>query len=388
MSKKEIGIGWELNSYSGWGIFGLNLAMELSLLPDWKPLPIISSQFEVSEYSMLRRAKADERRFQKLIQSNPDKEIICDFPIIMATGTHFSKTKDNFRLKGEKELAVLFFENTYFNPELVQNAHAFEAVIAGSSWNGELLRNQGLNHVHNIFQGVDHGYYYPVEKETNEDVFKVFSGGKLEFRKGQDIVIEAFKAFHQRHPDSVLMTSWENKWLDTNFHFNTGSYVDGLPDYENQSLKLELWLLKNGLEKGSFVVYPMVSNVAMADIVREADVALFTNRAEGGTNLVAMETMACGIPCILSANTGHLDLISEGNCFSLSKQEPVSHPVSGFGTSGWGESDIEEIVEHLEYVYQNRSKAKEIGLKGAEFMQAWSWKNQTRKYVELIHSLY
>jgi hypothetical protein len=36
----------------------------------------------------------------------------------------------------------------------------------------------------------------------------VFSGGKLEHRKGQDLVIRAFVRFVQRHPDAVLVTAW------------------------------------------------------------------------------------------------------------------------------------------------------------------------------------
>jgi hypothetical protein len=43
----------------------------------------------------------------------------------------------------------------------------------------------------------------------------IFSGGKLEFRKGQDIMVAAFKRFHARHPDSMLMVAWQNFWHKT-----------------------------------------------------------------------------------------------------------------------------------------------------------------------------
>ena len=49
----------------------------------------------------------------------------------------------------------------------------------------------------------------------------------------------------------------------------------------------------------------------LRDALRRADVALFPNRCEGGNNLVAMESIASGVPVILSANTGHLDIIAE-----------------------------------------------------------------------------
>jgi len=41
---------------------------------------------------------------------------------------------------------------------------------------------------------------------------------------------------------------------------------------------------------------------------------------QGGTNLVAMEAFAAGIPSIISANTGHLDLIDDDRCFPLRLQ--------------------------------------------------------------------
>ena len=58
----------------------------------------------------------------------------------------------------------------------------------------------------------------------------------------------------------------------------------------------------------------------MPEVLREVDVAVFPNRCEGGTNLVAMEALASGLTCILSKNTGHLDLIRADNCLPLATQ--------------------------------------------------------------------
>ena len=41
--------------------------------------------------------------------------------------------------------------------------------------------------------------------------FVVFSGGKLEIRKGQDIVIQAFKKLLEICPDALLIASWCNE---------------------------------------------------------------------------------------------------------------------------------------------------------------------------------
>jgi hypothetical protein len=48
----------------------------------------------------------------------------------------------------------------------------------------------------------------------------------------------------------------------------------------------------------------------------------------------------------------------------------------GLGTEGWGESDVEEILEQLEAVYTARDEARARGLAGAEAMARWSWRNQ------------
>ena len=59
-------------------------------------------------------------------------------------------------------------------------------------------------------------------------------------------------------------------------------------------------------------------------LLKRVNAAIFTNRGEGGTNLVAMEAMASGVPVIISNNTGHVDIINEDWCYPLTKQKPIS----------------------------------------------------------------
>ena len=49
-----------------------------------------------------------------------------------------------------------------------------------------------------------------------------------------------------------------------------------------------------------------------------------------GFGLPALEAMACGLPVILSRNTGHLDLMQADNCFALEHQAPLD----GYGVLG------------------------------------------------------
>ena len=62
-----------------------------------------------------------------------------------------------------------------------------------------------------------------------DDRFVIFSGGKLEYRKGQDIVIAAFKIFQKRHPEALLITAWHNVWPQFMTGIEQTGNVVGLP---------------------------------------------------------------------------------------------------------------------------------------------------------------
>ena len=122
----------------------------------------------------------------------------------------------------------------------------------------------------------------------------------------------------------------------------------------------------------------------MPAVFASADVAIFPNRCEAGTNLVAMEAMASGVPSILSSNTGHLDLIKQGNCLGLLKMSP-SQPFAHYsGVSGWMEPDVNEMVEALEKVYINRKEAGQMAKIGHKSLQSFNWKKQVNYLMEVI----
>ena len=100
----------------------------------------------------------------------------------------------------------------------------------------------------------------------------------------------------------------------------------------------------------------------MASLLKQSDLAVFPNRCEGGTNLVAMEAIACGIPTVLSANSGHLDLMRIGcpGVVPLSSKNSLPLPVSDNENFRiWGECDPDDLfrvfVDYLEGRVQLKS---------------------------------
>jgi glycosyltransferase involved in cell wall biosynthesis len=96
-----------------------------------------------------------------------------------------------------------------------------------------------------------------------------------------------------------------------------------------------------------------------------------------------MEAMACGLPVIISSNTGHLDLIEDDNCIALTHQSWSHDP----NRPGWGTSDIDEIVDALARVYRDREHAKMRGQKASQFMEKLGWAEQIHKLIDRVDDL-
>jgi glycosyltransferase involved in cell wall biosynthesis len=212
----------------------------------------------------------------------------------------------------------------------------------------------------------------------------VFSGGKLEFRKGQDIVLGAFREFVRRHPEALLVTCWHNPWPDTVAGIESRGHVTGRPSARGGRLDLQSWVHSNGIPSDAFVDLGPLAHEALPDVLRDAHVGVFPNRAEGGTNLVLMEAMACGMCVIASANTGHLDVVDPATALLLSSQERIVSPDPRFGTAGWGESSVDEVVAHLERAWDDADLRQRLGSAAAARMKTLTWATTAASIRSLV----
>ncbi|MCA4920426.1 MAG: glycosyltransferase family 4 protein, partial [Roseomonas sp.] len=282
-------------------------------------------------------------------------------------------------LLGKPSLGVVFFESEDLGQSPQQNAARYACILAGSSWNAEVLRAHGIPRVETVLQGIDATLFHPApRRRLFPDRFLVFSGGKLEPRKGQDLVMAAWRIFAARHPDAILMTAWHNPWPATSRGIDAVGHTAPLPLTKDGIPDVEGWAAANGIKPEQFYNLGFVPNAFMPTILREADAAVFPNRCEGGTNLVAMETMACGVPTILSANTGHLDLLQDGAALALTDQRPIP------ALPGWRESNVEEIVAALETLYTDRTRAATIGAAGAKLLSRMTWAKTAAEMKRII----
>ena len=293
-------------------------------------------------------------------------------------------------IQSEKKIGYTFYLGTPLGPKEREAAKTLDLIIGGSSFCEERLREKGIENTRTIIQGVDPQIYNACysTKSILQDRFVIFSGGKFEFRKGQDIVLKAFQVFSDRHPDVILINAWFNQWefsLNTmfasrliDFRFKADSYMKSMADL----------LRVNGIDPEKVITLPMKSPYQLAHIFKNTDIGLFPNRCEGGTNLMLMEYMACGKPVIATTKTGHSDIIDLDSPFAITRYGPV-HPRKGHFSeyTQWVEPDLDEIIGLLEMAYDNPEKCRQEGIRSGERLTDMTWKKAARSFYDIAQGL-
>jgi glycosyltransferase involved in cell wall biosynthesis len=390
--RRTVIFDWEVSSYTGWGVYGLNLALNWAGDPEVLPVCAYEPRpkaldLDAMSWLALQPFLRDSRNLAASLAAHTGKAAANGGPVLLGLDSAFIPIPPHdVQLTGKPTVGVVFAESAALTPDEVVRAKAYDLVIAGSSWNAALLRAHGIERVETILQGVDPTLFHPGPRRgVLGDRFVVFSGGKLERRKGQDLVVAAFRIFAQRHPDAILATAWHSPWADIARTLDISGAAAPVVFSPDGRIDVGGWAAANGIAPGQVLDLTLSPNSAMPRILREVDVAVFPNRGEGGTNLVAMEAMAAGAPVILSANTGHLDLIEGENCYALTRQGPLTGREGGVGdVPGWGESEVDEIVAALEAAYADREDARRRGLRGAETLARLTWAETARRLKTAI----
>jgi glycosyltransferase involved in cell wall biosynthesis len=322
----------------------------------------------------------------EVLKQNPKELLSFKHAVLHAVSSDFGGFLGQDRVWGEPNVGCAAIEHLVCTTHGRKISANYDMFIAISRWNADYLKSLEVGPTYLCHQGIDSSLFHPGPgSDLYGDRFIIFSGGKFEFRKGQDIVLAAYKRFREKHPDALLVACWQNLNKLTPAAFALAGHVDTVPE-EAQEYGLEItpWLLKQGLPPGSFIDLPFTPNMFMPPVLRDCDIALFPNRCEGGTNLVAMEAMACGVPTYVSYNTGQKDLVDLIGCGALRTQRPVKPTIAMQTVQDWGESDADELVSAMERVYANRAEARREAATVAVRMKDWEWGGLNEKLLQIV----
>ncbi len=389
MTCKPLALTWSLSTISGYGNYGIHLALqfirrggEKFITTQTPALTVLPTLTQVHIDPILEQGK----KIAGLLRKNKNERLTFDHAVLHAVGNECAGFEGQDRISGTLNVGCAAIEHVHFGQHGLEYAKNYDLFIAISRWNEQFLKSLNLAPVHLCHQGIDTSLFSPGGNSSLwKNRFVIFSGGKFEFRKGQDIVTAAFKRFHARHPEAFLITCWQNLLPIDPAPFALAGHYQTVPQIDNENrLQVAPWLFEQGLPVGSFIDIPYTPNMFMPHILRECDAAIFPSRGEGGTNLVAMEAMACGIPTLVANNTGQKDLVDNLDCIALKNQSPVKATAGMPTLEDWGESDLDEIVEALEKIYTSREENRQKALIVAEQIKSWDWAPKNEKLLSLV----
>jgi glycosyltransferase involved in cell wall biosynthesis len=369
----------------GWGVCGSYLTRELSALTKVKLFTSPLNRDSVPDGLELQFLAEHAASPLESSQVKGPQPMQVPYPVLQAiAGNDLMPIEPH--LVGRQRVGYTFFEENVLPQNAISNAKEhFDVVAAGSSWCERILRENGLDSAVTILQGVDRQIFNPeaCEKSYFQDRFVVFSGGKFELRKGQDLALRAFKVLQDKYPDTLLVTSWYNFWQFSVDSMSSSPYIRFRP---SSDYRVMMWktLTENGIDPRRVITLMPQPNSTMASIYKNTDVGLFPNRCEGGTNLVLMEYMACGKPAIASFNTGHQDIINDENAICIRNHKQIDIRRDQKTVAVWDDPDLDETISHLEYAYLHRDGLAGIGHRAGEHMKQFTWQKSAESFYRLL----
>lgn len=350
--KPWMALGWTVGQLSGWGQFGAHFARTVSQAGY---RVILTQPPELAGILPL-----DWPAIEKMLGPVPEDEPGW---LLMPLGNAIEAKPEGLPAH-IKVAGIIFCEDVgVFDSEGVARLNGYDVIVAGSRWTERVMRERGVERVILAHQGYDSRVFFPpadaiVSPKVSENTAKypansatktpvrIFSGGKLEFRKGQDIVVEAFKRFRQtpEGKDAVLVVAWENMWPATMDGIWLSGYVKGVPAVRNGRLDIVSWLVANGVPAEAVIDCGRMTPPELAHVLRSCTVGIFPNRAESGTNLVLVEALASGLPIVLSDGHGHDDVWRMG---LLAGDEVPGGCRLYKSTEGWREASPEAFAQSI-----------------------------------------
>ncbi len=376
----------------GWGICGKYLTQALG---DLVPVGLIQNEAVFARLDPLE-AKAIARHL-----APPEEYNLIQAGILSRlTGPLLSYVPYGFptwgsnnwpppQARGTFTVGYTFFEEHRFNPAYVEYMKRhFDCVIAGAEWGEAVLKQHGIENAGHVVQGIDHTVFHPVAqpegKALLKDQFIIFSGGKFEFRKGQDLVIRAVKILQDKYPDVILMNAWVNHWKQSMASMRNSPFIRYNPKADQYQAILEETFRDNDVDLSRVITLPAYPNAMMARLYHNSDVGLFPNRCEGGTNLVLMEYMACGKPAIATYGSGHRDVVNPENALLLEDVSKKNIQIGEQVVAFWDEAKLDDMVAKLEWAYHHRDELSAIGRRAAQDMKRFSWQHAAEQFLQIL----
>ncbi|NDG05011.1 MAG: glycosyltransferase [Alphaproteobacteria bacterium] len=152
-------------------------------------------------------------KLAEILKNNPHEKVTLRMPAFHAVGNDFLGFPGQFQVRGSPNVGGAAIEYCTMSDEAKGVGKFYDKIIAYSHYTADFLSSLNVAPVVVCHQGVDTGMFHPRQKSgLYKNRFVIFSGGKFEHRKGQDIVLAAFKHFAARHDDALLVCAGDGMY--------------------------------------------------------------------------------------------------------------------------------------------------------------------------------
>lgn len=340
---------------TGYGLASLNIIKEIANISDLTYLPIGQP------------AVASKEDYD-LIFSLLSKKYSIDFDAPYIKIWHQFDLSEHIG-KG-KYYAYPFFELDTFNEYEIKNLRVPDHLFASSKWAKEIIaQNKIESPVTVIPLGVNREIFNEnVVCTRSDDKYVFLNIGKWEIRKGHDILLKLFRSAFPDEKDVEL-------WILASEKTNNYSSPEELKQWKNMYETDNRVKLFSGFDTQN----------ELAQLVANSSCGLYPSRAEGW-NLELLECMSMNKPAITTNYSAHTEFCTSDNCYlvNIDEKEKAFDGKAFQGQGNWaklGQNQIDNIIEHMRFVYNNRINTN---LNGIETAKKYSWSNSASSILRCI----
>jgi glycosyltransferase involved in cell wall biosynthesis len=283
-----------------------------------------------------------------------------------------------------KYVAMPTFELDRVKPEAVGCLSKCWRVLVSSEHCRVVLERMGLKNVGMTwFHGVHTEIFKPMSKNVlvGDPTFRMVNVGKMEYRKGHDLCIDALAYLLSKDRKAELWALWNNPFVMP--ESRRRMIVDWMSK-SSVEFKVPMPLLWENLKMVG--PYPSPQNVAAR--VNLCDLALYPFRAEGW-NLPLLEALACGKPTIASYNTGPRSYLNERNAWCLEGVPVEANDGRWFGptklSGKWHEPDRDSLLNFVDEAYDLWAKEPDrIVTAAVEDAKEFTWERAAKRVISWL----
>ncbi len=242
------------------------------------------------------------------------------------------------RFSNTLNTALTFFEGNKLNQRAVNHINSLDYLYVASKWAKNIVEEHCNTTCEVLPMGADDEIFKPSEPNDSE-TYKFFSTGKLEKRKGHDILVELFNNAFTEKDDVQLYIKWDNPFI----HKEEQETWERL--YKNSPLGHKIHFIRTQYHH------------EVAELIKSCHCGIYPTRSEG-FGLGILETIASNRPVITTDYSAQAEICQTNNSLKVPIQK-LTPAIDGkwfYGQFEWaniGTEQKDQFIEHMRYCFRN-----------------------------------